>query len=108
MGFMEGNFDSEVDAATFIFPIAVACRLWPLSATYFRRHGVNTRSTGYEVGRALIAGYRRARLRHFSGLVHGDRLDLAFEQCHPESIPHHTTRHQGKKWSPTNRDDLSL
>ena len=45
---------------------------------------------------ALISGYRRARLHRLSQLVYGDRFDFAFKQCHPESIPHHTTRRQSK------------
>ena len=80
--------DSEIDAAAFIFPITVACRLGPMSATDFGRHGVTAGSIGSTVsdgssgcgaGRAFIGGYRRARLRCLGGLVRGDRLDLAFE-----------------------------
>ena len=99
MAFSEGKLGSEIDAAALIFPIAVACRLGPLSAAEFRRLGVSagsTGSTGCEAGRAFTAGYRRARLRCLGGLVRDNRLDLAFEQRHSESIPHHATRRQGK------------
>ena len=90
-GFMEGNVESEIDAAAFIFPITVACRLGPMSATDFGRHGVTAGSTGSigstvsdgssgcGAGRAFIGGYRRARLRCLGGLVRDNRLDLAFE-----------------------------
>ena len=85
MAFSEGKLGSEIDAAALIFPIAVACRLGPLSATDFRRRAASAGSTGSDARsgcraeRAFIGGYRWARLRRLGGLVRGDRLDLAFE-----------------------------
>ena len=79
MGFTAGKLDSEIDAAAFIFPITVACRLRSFSATDFRRRGVSVGSGGCNAVSALIGDFPSACLRCLGGLVRGDRLDLAFE-----------------------------